>query len=154
MLEKGRQFQQAQLEAGDTLLARQIEGEIQVIEGYAALQQGDRERALELLQQGQRQATGWGPVGGANLIVRWSIAELLVDLGRGEEAIPYFRSIREDPYAALELGKVYESLGRRDDAKEQYETALAFWRSADPALVPKVTEASQRLAGLGFQPRG
>ena len=153
-LEKARQFQRAQLEAGDTLLARQIEGEIQIIEGYAALQRGDRDQALELLQQGQRRATGWGPVGGANQIARWSIAELLVDLGRGEEAIPYFRSMRYDPYAAFELGKVYESLGRRDEAKEQYETALAFWRSADPALVPKVTEARQRLAGLGFQPRG
>jgi tetratricopeptide (TPR) repeat protein len=153
-VEKARQFQRAQLEAGDTLLARQIEGEIQVIEGYAALQRGDREQALELLQQGQRQATGWGPVGGANQIVRWSIAELFVDLGRSEEAIPYFRSIRDDPYAALELGKVFEALGRRDEAKEQYETSLAFWRSADPALVPKVTEVRQRLAGLGFQPRG
>jgi serine/threonine-protein kinase len=152
-LEKARQLQRSQIEAGDTLSAEQVEGEIQVIEGYAALQRGDRERALELLQQGQRRATGWGPVGGVNQVIRWSIAELLVDLGRSEEAIPYFRSIPYDPYAALELGKVYEALGRREEAKEQYETALAYWRAADPQLAPKIAEARQRLAGLGFQPR-
>jgi tetratricopeptide (TPR) repeat protein len=88
-----------------------------------------------------------------NHLVRWWIAELFVDLGRHEEAIPYFQSIRYDPYAALELGKAYEELGRREEAKEQYETALAFWRSADPELAPKIAEARQRLAGLGFQPR-
>jgi serine/threonine-protein kinase len=152
-LEKARQFQRSQLEAGDTLLAEQVEGGIQVIEGYAALQRGERERALELLQQGQQRATGWGPVGGVNLVVRWTIAELLVDLGRHEDAIAYFQSIRYDPYAALELGKVYEELGRREEAKEQYETALTYWRNADPTLAPRIAEARQRLAGLGFQPR-
>jgi tetratricopeptide (TPR) repeat protein/TolB-like protein len=152
-LEKARRNQQSQLEAGDTLGARRSDGYVQIIEGYSALEQGDRERALELLQQGQKQATGWDANGGVNLYVRWSIAELLVDLGRGEESIPYYRSLRFDSDAALELGKVYEALGRREEAKEQYETALAYWRHADPALAPKVAEARQRLAGLGFQPR-
>ncbi|HET6617442.1 MAG TPA: adenylate/guanylate cyclase domain-containing protein [Gemmatimonadota bacterium] len=153
-LEKARQAQQSQLEAGDTLGAARIEGFVQIIEGYAALERGDRERALELLQQGQRQATGWDAIGAVNYYVRWSIAELLVDLGRGEESIPYYRSIRNDPNAALELGKVFEALGRRDEAKEQYETALAYWRTADPELAPKIAEARQRVAGLGIQPRG
>ena len=152
-LEKARQGQQSQLEAGDTLGAARIDGYVQIIEGYTALARGDRERALELLQQGQRQATGWDANGGVNYYVRWSIAELLVDLGRGEESIPYYRSLRSDPYAALELGKVYEGLGRREEAKEQYETALAYWRTADPELAPKIAEARQGLAGLGFQPR-
>ncbi|HET7692193.1 MAG TPA: hypothetical protein VFM44_03795, partial [Gemmatimonadota bacterium] len=153
-LEKARQAQRSQLEAGDSLGAARIEGFVQIIEGYTALERGDRERALELLQQGQRQATGWDANGGVNYYVRWSIAELLVDLGRGEESIPYYRSLRNDSYAALELGKVYEALGRREEAKEQYETALAYWREADPELMPRVAEARQRLAGLGFQERG
>ncbi|HJU86606.1 MAG TPA: adenylate/guanylate cyclase domain-containing protein [Gemmatimonadota bacterium] len=153
-LEKARQAQKSQLEAGDTLAAARIEGYVQFIEGYSALERGERERALALLQQGQRQATGWGPDEGVNYYVRWSIAELLVELGRGEEAIPYYRSLRNDPYAALELGKIYEALGRREDAKEQFETALAYWREADPELAPRIAEARQRLAGLGFQQRG
>ena len=153
-LEKARRAQRLQLEVGDTLGAARIEGYVHIVEGYSALQQGNRERALELLQQGQRQATGWGPNVAVNTYVRWSIAALLVDLGRGEESIPYYRSLYIDPYAALELGKVYEALGRREEAKEQYETALAYWREADPELMPKVAEARQRLAGLGFQQRG
>jgi tetratricopeptide (TPR) repeat protein len=153
-LEKARQAQRSQLEAGDTLNAARIAGYIQVIEGYGALERGEKEQALALLQQGQRQATGWNADGGVNLYVRWSIAELLVDLGRGEEAIPYYRSLRADPDAALELGKIYAALGRREEAKEQFETALAYWRDADPALAPRIAEARQGLAGLGFQQRG
>jgi tetratricopeptide (TPR) repeat protein len=92
-------------------------------------------------------------MGSHNRAVRWTIADLLVDLGRPEEAIPYYRSFRFDPFAAVELGKIYEGLGRVDQAKEEYETALAQWRDADPVLAPRVAEVRQRLAGLGIQPR-
>ncbi|MGH7566517.1 MAG: hypothetical protein ACREK2_06785, partial [Gemmatimonadota bacterium] len=148
-----RASRQTLLETGDTLGANQVQGLMRTVEGVSLLQQGDRETALSALIEGQRAATGWGPVEGVNGIVRLRIAGLLVDLGRQEEAIPWYRSFPEDPYAALELGKVYEALGRRDEAKDQYETALAYWRQADPTLAPKIAEARQRLAGLGFQPR-
>jgi tetratricopeptide (TPR) repeat protein len=121
-----------------------------MIEGYVALQRGERERALALLVEGQRKSSRQVP----NNMVRWSIADLLVDLGRPEEAIPYYRSFRFDPFAVVELGKIYEGLGRVDQAKEMYETALAHWRDADPVLAPRVAEVRRRLAGLGFQPRG
>jgi tetratricopeptide (TPR) repeat protein len=153
---KARAVAQTLLEAGDTLGANQMLGLTQTIEGFSLLQQGNREAALAALVTGQRAATGWDAFQAVNAVVRWRIAGLLVDLGREEDAIPYFRSLNEpynDPYAALELGKVYEALGRREEAKEQYETALAQWRQADPAFAPKVAEARQRLAGLGFQPR-
>ncbi|HUP19645.1 MAG TPA: hypothetical protein VM778_06800, partial [Gemmatimonadota bacterium] len=139
---------------GDSLMAGIIEGELRTIEGYVALQRGERERAVALLVEGQKRGTGWGPTSGINGTVRWTIADLLVELGRPEEAIPYYRSFRHDPFAAVELGKIYEGLGRVDQAKEQYETALAHWRDADPTLAPRVAEVRQRLAGLGFQPRG
>ena len=134
---------------GDSLRAGRIEGALRMIEGYVALQRGERERALALLVEGQRKWSRQHP----NNIVRWTIAHLLVDLGRPEEAIPYYRSFRFDPFAAVELGKIYEGLGRADQAKERYETALAHWRDADPVLAPRVAEVRQRLAGLGVQPR-
>ncbi len=142
------------LASGDTLAAGQVEGRMRALEGYAALQRGDRQRALALLQEGQRKATGWPPWIPVNFALRWTIAGLLVDLGRPEEAIPYYQSERFDPFAAVELGKVYERLGRVDEAKEQYETALAYWRDADPALQRRIAEVRQRLTGLGFKPRG
>ena len=154
VLARERARGQSLLEAGDTLAAHQIQGLVRTLEGISLLQQGDREAALAALLDGQRAGTGFDAVGGMNVIVRWRIAGLLVDLGRPEEAIPWYRSFRNDPWAALELGKLYESLGRHEEAKEQYETALAHWRLADPALAPKIAEARQRLAGLGFQPRG
>lgn len=146
-------FRDSVLAAGDTLMAEIVDGEVQTIDGFLALQRGERERAVELLIEGQRADTGWGPTEAVNSTVRWAIADLLVDLGRPEEAIPYYRSFRLDPFASVELGKIYQVLGRIEEAKEQYETALAYWRNADPALAPKVAEARQRLAGLGFQPR-
>jgi DNA-binding SARP family transcriptional activator/TolB-like protein len=138
------------LAEGDSLRGARIEGHLRMIEGYVALQHGERERALALLVEGQRKQ--FFPF--ANNMARWTIAELLVDLGRPEEAIPYYRSFRFDPFAFVELGKIYQGLGRVDQAKEQYETALAHWREADPVLAPRVAEVRQRLAGLGPQPRG
>jgi class 3 adenylate cyclase/tetratricopeptide (TPR) repeat protein len=135
---------------GDSLGAGIVEGRLRTIEGYVALQRGERERALALLVEGQRKWSAPAP----NRTVRWTIADLLVDLGRPEEAIPYYRSFRFDPFAAVELGKIYAGLGRVDQAKEQYETALAHWRDADPVLAPRVADVRQRLAGLGLKPRG
>lgn len=147
-------YRDSVLAAGDTLMAGVVDGEIRTLDGFLALQRGQRERAVELLIEGQRAGTGWGPTTAVNDAVRWTIAGLLVDLGRPEEAIPYYRSFRWDPFAIVEQGKIYEGLGRREDAKERYETALAYLRDADPELAPRIAEVRQRLAGLGFQPRG
>jgi len=46
-----------------------------------------------------------------------------------------------------ELGIAYESVGRFDDAIEQYETFLSIWRNADEGL-EVVEDARERLAAL------
>ena len=112
---KARASAQTLLEAGDTLAANQALGLVRTIEGFSLLHQGDREAALSALLEGQRAATGWDAFNPINGFVRWRIADLLVDLGREEDAIPYLRSLSEpyyDPYGSLELGKVYEAVGR------------------------------------------
>jgi serine/threonine-protein kinase len=43
----------------------------------------------------------------------------------------------------------FEQLGRRNEARRQYEDVLSQWRSADPALQPFVRQAQQGLARLG-----
>ena len=43
----------------------------------------------------------------------------------------------------------FEQLGRRNEARQQYEDVLSQWRSADPALQPFVRQAQQGLARLG-----
>ena len=146
-------YRDSLLGAGDTLSAGTVDGEVRTLDGFLALQRGELDRAVELLIEGQRAGTGWGPVDAVNASVRWTIGELLVELDRPEEAIPYYRSFRIDPYASVELGKIYQGLGRTEEAKEQYETALAYWRDADPELTPRIAEVRQRLASLGFRPR-
>lgn len=48
----------------------------------------------------------------------------------------------------LELAHVYERMGDRARAREHYEAAIRLWRSADPALQPRVEDARQRLKNL------
>jgi eukaryotic-like serine/threonine-protein kinase len=43
----------------------------------------------------------------------------------------------------------FEQLGRRNEARQQYEDVLSQWRWADPALQPFVRQAQQGLARLG-----
>ena len=43
----------------------------------------------------------------------------------------------------------FEQLGRRNEARQQYEDVLSQWRSADPSLQPFVRQAQQGLARLG-----
>ena len=43
----------------------------------------------------------------------------------------------------------FEQLGRRAEARQEYQDVLSQWRTADPALQPFVHQAQQGLARLG-----
>ena len=43
----------------------------------------------------------------------------------------------------------FEQLGRRAEARQEYQDVLSQWRTADPALQPFVRQAQQGLARLG-----
>jgi tetratricopeptide (TPR) repeat protein len=43
----------------------------------------------------------------------------------------------------------YEQLGRRAEARQEYQDALAQWKAADSALKPFIRQAEQGLARLG-----
>jgi tetratricopeptide (TPR) repeat protein len=139
---------------GDTLFAATVRGAVRGLEAYATWRRGDRETALRELVAAQREATGWGPATLMNRTIRWWIVRLLLDLDRAAEAEPYLLSLDEDPYAHLELGRLYERLGETAKARERYELFVTAWHDADPELQPKVAEALQALTRLGFRPRG
>ncbi|MFN2383828.1 MAG: hypothetical protein ABR559_06135 [Gemmatimonadota bacterium] len=143
---------------GDSLQAAQMRGRALAIEGYARSRQ-DPEAGLALLLEGQRASTGWLLMAETNDVQRLWIARILLDLDRPEEALPWLLSFPVShpwlhSYALLEAAKVYERLGRRDEAKTSYETALAYWRNGDAGMQAKVAEARAGLARLGFRPRG
>jgi tetratricopeptide (TPR) repeat protein len=57
------------------------------------------------------------------------------------------RRIRNPRYR-YRLAKVYEEMGRREEAIEQYERFLEIWKDADKDL-PEYTDARRRLDRLG-----
>jgi tetratricopeptide (TPR) repeat protein len=90
------------------------------------------------------------PPGGAeptlNATLRWWLGELLLELDRSREAEVYFKSVGEHTYlpsiwAWYRLGRIYEKLGRQEEAREAFATFAAGWRDADPELQPLVEEA-------------
>jgi eukaryotic-like serine/threonine-protein kinase len=54
----------------------------------------------------------------------------------------------EDVLWTLERARVFERLGRRDEAAENYAFVAAAWRTADPELQPYVRESRRALTRL------
>jgi serine/threonine-protein kinase len=55
----------------------------------------------------------------------------------------------DDVVWTLERGRVFERLGRRDDAIASYAFVVAAWRTADAELQPYVRESREAIARLG-----
>jgi len=83
---------------------------------------------------------------------RFARAELLYELGREEEAIPWYRVYVYDLLytapAHLRLAQIYERRGERAKAAEHYRQFVELWNDCDPELRPLVDDARQRLARL------
>jgi tetratricopeptide (TPR) repeat protein len=129
---------------------------IRAIDGYAAWRRGETEEARTLLEVARREATGYGPMGGVNFVVRYWLGTLALETGRPTDAVRCFQSFfwSDRPLVADRLGQAYERLGEREKAREQYELFIEAWQDADPALQPRVAETRQALIRLGFGRRG
>jgi tetratricopeptide (TPR) repeat protein len=83
---------------------------------------------------------------------RFARPELLYQLGREDEALPWYRSLAYDLLytgpAELRQAQIYEHKGDRQRAIEHYTRFLELWRDADPALQPLVQQARDALARL------
>jgi tetratricopeptide (TPR) repeat protein len=143
-----RLYATAFLERGDSTSARFADGAARGLEGYGIWRRGRAEEALPVLQAAQRAAT---PLerGDLNFSMRWWIARLLMELKRPAEAEPYLRSLSVDaPSIYYELGRVYETLGRYDDARRSYELFAVAFKDADPELRPLAEEARRAASRL------
>ena len=85
--------------------------------------------------------------------LRYDIGRLLLDRGDYRGAERYFQSFYHYDWtwyvpAQFHLGRVYEALGQRDDARMHYQRFVAWWSEADPMLQPWVREAEASLAAL------
>jgi hypothetical protein len=87
---------------------------------------------------------------------RWMRAELLAGLGHTREAIHWYAGLgvmhgQEAGYLApsrLRMAEMYERLGEREQAAEQYARFIRLWKDCDPELRPLVEDARRRLARL------
>jgi serine/threonine-protein kinase len=159
LMERGRHLADTLRAVGDTtelILARTGDSYLQALEGYAAWRRGDPETALREMQEAERHLTGWGPnhrLGGPrgdNTLLRFWIAEILLALGRPDEAQPYFESmantIWEDWPPSLErLAQIHDQAGELDRSAEYYARFVELWADADEELQPRVQAAQARL---------
>ena len=131
----------------------------QFVRAEVAWQGGRREEALTLLDQARSWTTdsrmhehGDSPFF-IQLHERFARAELLYELGRYEDALPWYRALayRDFLYTApahLRLAQIYERRGAWWKAFEHYSRFLELWRDSDPARQPMVQQARQALARL------
>jgi tetratricopeptide (TPR) repeat protein len=83
-------------------------------------------------------------------------AELLLALGRGEEAARWFRAhYHADEFVAprfRRLAQIEEKRGNREKAVAHYSRFVELWKDCDPELRSQVADAQARLAALRTTP--
>jgi tetratricopeptide (TPR) repeat protein len=114
------------------------------VEAYGLWRQGDPEAALEKLEEVRRyQATDH---------VRRVLGQVLMDLERWEEAVPYLRAWPYYTYSYshmhYHLGRAYEGMGDYGKAAKEYAFFVEAWEDADPELQPWVEDARRALERL------
>ena len=112
---------------------------VEALAGYRDLRTGRREDALRTLQAVRPRIAGQWRMDRQQTIGWWA-SELLVDLGRPAEAVPYFESITNTALPQLELGKVYEALGDRESALAAYEEFVNAFDAPDPEVAALAEE--------------
>jgi tetratricopeptide (TPR) repeat protein len=131
------------------------------IRALVAAAQRRTEQALALIErQGLRlPALGQADIVALRPLGRLIRAELLLQLGRHEEALAWFDSypfllgtaVLDFGYLSHSygrMGEMYDALGDREKAIEYYNRFVARWKNAEPALQPRVEAARARLAEL------
>jgi tetratricopeptide (TPR) repeat protein len=140
-----------QIAAGDSTAAGMTDAMVDAFDAYRDQRSGRREEALRKFEAARPRIAGqWGEWI-VNMTIGWWTAELLVDLGRPAEAVPFFESLTNTPLAQLELGKVYERLGDREKALAAYEEFVNAFDSPDPEVGALADEGRQgviRMKGL------
>ncbi len=126
---------------GDSVLYRTQRGTSNTLEAYALWKRGDLEGALSLFESAALEAT-WTEV-------HFWIGQILLELGRPEEAIPNFRVFRHNPLVDLYIARAYEMMEEYDQAHEAYGSIVEHWDEADPELELWVEEGRQGLIRTG-----
>ncbi|HSK18249.1 MAG TPA: hypothetical protein VK912_03870 [Longimicrobiales bacterium] len=136
-------------EAAIRELARResADAEREVLAAYGAWRRGDVESAISVFERhhpGRR-------------LVQWWLGDAYLEAGRLRDAERVFSSygwnqwftpFSREPLAQQRLGRIYEELGRVEEALSAYAYFLEDWEDAEPRLRPLVEETRRRVAAL------
>jgi serine/threonine-protein kinase len=142
--------------AGDT--ARIRDGRV-VVRLLRALEVNDQTMMLEVLPKAVKDYSApWSLASSISYLARLEWAQRLSAKGDYPAAERVLRSFSSAEYypcpggVALLLGKVYEELGDRSRAAEEYGKVAAWWKNADLALQPRRQEALDGLRRTAGEP--
>jgi hypothetical protein len=140
-------------------------GLAQDVRAAALVAQGDPARALEALKRASFDSWYVLAVGSPFYLPpleRYRRAEALAALGPSKEALDWYKSFANYSLYAivyvapseLRSAEIYERLGQRAKAAEQYASFIERWSDCDPELQPQVARARAALERLhGAKPR-
>ena len=148
-------------EVADTALRRLQEPQLHNALGEIALAQNRPRDAIAEFEKGDLAYDGQ-PATECAPCVEFNLARAFDAAAMADSAIaayerfiktPYFNRIEEtDPLglagAHKRLGELYEAKGDRQRAVSHFQQFLTLWKSADPALQPRVAEVKRRLERL------
>ena len=121
----------------------------EALKGYARWRRGQRDDALRLLEHSQPRLVGNWRRGRVNTRLRWWLGQLLLEMGRPQEALPYFESLTGSSLLTdYERGRIYEQLGQIERAREAYALFLAPRQEADRVFQPMIQDARAALQRL------
>ena len=129
---------------GDSVNARQFASWVLALQGHRLARSERAAEAIPLLQQAQASI-----VQGSNEVVRWWIAQYLLQTRRPREARSYFASFWHTGFALdipanYYLAVIDQELGNTSEARAEYAVFARAWRAADAALQPLVRQAGGR----------
>jgi tetratricopeptide (TPR) repeat protein len=122
--------------------------------------QGDNDRALEELESLTFEGVDYQEAYGSPFLSfspeRFLRAEILLEQGRAEEALPLLNSFGETSYfeevfvvpAHFRQGEAHENLDQPEEAIRNYQRVVDLWRDCQPPLCSWVEEAKASISRL------
>lgn len=134
-----------------------VEGVSLPVRAAIQMSEGESQAALARIEAFRRQHNKrgdyWGFPTFGNSIERYLRAELLLAVGREQEALKWFGSMNQDinynyfyfAPAHLRQAEILDRMGQREEAKRHYTRFVELWRNADAESQGDVRRAMQRL---------
>lgn len=153
-----RRTARSSFEDSDSLAARLAVASARGLEGFIEwTEEGDRHAAVRRLEGALHDTEGRGEPGLVNAQIRWWLAEIHRQNGDLHQALTYYGSFWDDPYARAECGAVRAALGHPAAARADYAAVLTAWRDPDPDVrsrVGRIQRALDSLPPIAATPQG